>query len=334
MKTSQGVEFDKNNKKKPQQRPVFDADEVEARWMQMQTAGPSNEHSALLGIYERLLHRGALRTWAKPGAMPDMADMYAALPNFAQPLDEVQRQLALSQDSDEGLALMPLLLLGPPGIGKTHFARQLAQLVETRAEWVSMNAMTAGWLLSGSSPQWKGSKPGRVFQALAEGDFANPMMVLDEIDKASADAQYDPLGPLYSLLEVDTAAQFADEFVDLRMDARHIIWVATANDERHIPAPILNRMNVWEIAAPSLDQARGISSRMCGSILSQHHWGRFFQAELGDEVLDQLARMPPRDMRRSLMTAFGNARLARRDRLLGVDLPDRGPQRQRMGFMA
>jgi ATP-dependent Lon protease len=110
--------------------------------------------------------------------------------------------------------------------------------------------------------------------------------------------------------------------------------MATANDERHIPAPILNRMNVWEIAPPSVDEARGIASRMCGSILSQHHWGRFFQAELGDEVLDQLARMPPRDMRRSLMTAFGNARLARRDRLLGVDLPDRGPQRQRMGFMA
>jgi len=334
MKISQGVEFDKNNKNQPPKWPVFDEQDVEARWMQMQTAGPSNEHSALLGIYERLLHRGALRTWAKPQGLPDMADMYAALPNFAQPLDEVQRQLALSQDSDEGLALMPILLLGPPGIGKTHFARQLAQLVGTRAEWVSMNAMTAGWLLSGSSPQWKGSKPGRVFQALAEGDFANPVMVLDEIDKASADAQYDPLGPLYSLLEVDTAAQFADEFVDLRMDARHIIWVATANDERHIPAPILNRMNVWEIAPPSVNEARGIASRMCGSILSQHHWGRFFQAELGEDVLDQLARMPPRDMRRSLMTAFGNARLARRDRLLGVDLPDRGPQRQRMGFVA
>jgi ATP-dependent Lon protease len=83
-----------------------------------------------------------------------------------------------------------------------------------------------------------------------------------------------------------------------------------------------------------VDEARGIASRMCGSILSQHQWGRFFHAELGEEVLDQLARMPPRDMRRSLMTAFGNARLARRDRLLGVDLPDRGPQRQRMGFMA
>ena len=334
MEPNQGVKIDKNNNKKTQQRPVFDAGELEARWLQMQTAGPSNEHSALLGIYDRLLHRGAMRTWAKPLAVPDMAALYAALPNFAQPLDEVKRQLALSQDSDEGLELMPMLLLGPPGIGKTHFARQMAQLVGTRAELISMNAMTAGWLLSGSSPQWKGSKPGRVFQALAEGDFANPVMVLDEIDKASADAQYDPLGPLYNLLEVDTASQFVDEFVDMRMDARHIIWVATANDDRHIPAPILNRMNVWEIAPPTTDQARDIASRLCHSILTEHQWGRFFEADLAEDVLDQLARMPPRDMRRSLMTAFGNARLARRDRLLGVDLPNRSAQRQRMGFVA
>ena len=334
MEPNQGVKIDKNNNKKTQQRPVFDAGELEARWLQMQTAGPSNEHSALLGIYDRLLHRGAMRTWAKPLAVPDMAALYAALPNFAQPLDEVKRQLALSQDSDEGLELMPMLLLGPPGIGKTHFARQMAQLVGTRAELISMNAMTAGWLLSGSSPQWKGSKPGRVFQALAEGDFANPVMVLDEIDKASADAQYDPLGPLYNLLEVDTASRFVDEFVDVRLDARHIIWIATANDDRHIPAPILNRMNVWEIAPPSVDQARGIASRLCGTILAQHQWGRHFDADLSDDVLGQLALMPPRDMRRSLMTAFGNARLARRERVIAADLPLRGATRQRMGFVA
>ena len=111
----------------------------------------------------------------------------------------------------------------------------------------------------------------------------------------------------------------------------------------------MSKMNTWIVKgaciasvlwgltsahALTVDEARGIASRMCGSILSQHHWGRFFQAELGDEVLDQLARMPPRDMRRSLMTAFGNARLARRDRLLGVDLPDRSAPRQRMGFVA
>jgi ATP-dependent Lon protease len=334
MATQDEIKINKINNTNKLQQTVFDAQEIEARWVHMQAAGATQEQGVLLAIYERMLRRGGARTWARPLAMPDMEGLYEALPNFAQPLDEVKRQVALGQDSDEGLSLMPMLLLGPPGIGKTHFARQLADLLGTQSELVSMNAMTAGWLLSGSSPQWKGSKPGRVFQALAEGDFANPVMVLDEIDKTSADAQYDPLGPLYNLLEVDTASRFVDEFVDVRLDARHIIWIATANDDRHIPAPILNRMNVWEIAPPSVDQARGIASRLCGTILAQHQWGRHFDADLSDDVLGQLALMPPRDMRRSLMTAFGNARLARRERVIAADLPLRGATRQRMGFVA
>ena len=135
METSQGVEFDKNNKNKSQRRPVFDPDELEARWMQMQTAGPSNEHSALLGIYERLLHRGALRTWAKPQGLPDMADLYAALPNFAQPLDEVQRQLALSQDSDEGLALCPCCCSARPASVKPTLRANWRSWWEPAPNW-------------------------------------------------------------------------------------------------------------------------------------------------------------------------------------------------------
>ena len=53
-----------------------------------------------------------------------------------------------------------------------------------------MSSMTAGWLLSGSSAQWKGARPGKVFEALIEGEYANPVIVVDEIDKASSDAQY------------------------------------------------------------------------------------------------------------------------------------------------
>jgi hypothetical protein len=114
-----------------------------------------------------------------------------------------------------------------------------------------MSSMTAGWLLSGSSSQWKGARPGKVFEALVEGEYANPVIVVDEIDKASGDAQYDPLGALYSLLEHDTAQSFTDEFAEVAIDASQVIWITTANDSRGIPDPILNRMNVFEVQAPT-----------------------------------------------------------------------------------
>ena len=92
---------------------------------------------------------------------------------------------------------------------------------------------------------------GKVFEALVDGEYANPVIVVDEIDKASSDAQYDPLGALYSLLEYDTAQSFTDELAEVAIDASQVIWITTANDARGIPDPILNRMNVFEVQAPT-----------------------------------------------------------------------------------
>ena len=74
----------------------------------------------------------------------------------------------------------------------------------------------------------EGARPGKVFEALVEGEYANPVIVVDEIDKASGDAQYDPLGALYSLLEHDTAQSFTDEFAEVAIDASQVIWITTA----------------------------------------------------------------------------------------------------------
>jgi ATP-dependent Lon protease len=196
-----------------------------------------------------------------------------------------------------------------------------------------MSSMTAGWLLSGASSQWKGAKPGKVFEAIVDGQYANPVIVVDEIDKASADAQYDPLGSLYSLLEHDTAGAFMDEFAEIAIDASQVIWIMTANDERAIPEPILNRMNVFEIEAPTHEQARAIARNLYCAIRMDHGWGRRFDEEPADDVLDCLAELAPREMRRALMTGFGNARLAHRDAILVDDLPKCGTGKGRMGFI-
>ncbi|HRI19040.1 MAG TPA: AAA family ATPase, partial [Burkholderiaceae bacterium] len=221
-----------------------------------------------------------------------------------------------------------------PGIGKTHFARQVAQLLGTGLGFISMSSLTAGWVLSGASSQWKGARPGKVFEALVDGQYANPVMVVDEIDKARGEHAYDPLGALYSLLEQDTAGHFTDEFAEVPIDASQVIWVATANDERAIPEPILNRMNVYEVQAPDRDAARAIALRLYASIRAAHNWGARFDAEPAEEVLARMSELAPREMRRAWMTAFGNAKLARREHIVPADLPGDGKGRRTpIGFV-
>ena len=225
-----------------------------------------------------------------------------------------------------------MLLLGEPGLGKTYFAKKLAQALATGFEFVSMNSLTAGWVLTGASAQWHNARPGKVAQTLIEGEYANPVVVLDEVDKTGGDSRYDPMGALYSLLERDTASHFKDEFIDVDMDASHILWIATANDENVIPEPILNRMNVYPIERPDADGSRRIAIAVYREILDAHHWP--FPADPPDAVIERLAAVPPRDMRKLLLDAFGTARLANRDYLVAADIDAKKlcGRKARLGF--
>jgi ATP-dependent Lon protease len=310
-------------------RHVYRVDEVGRKLDKL----PPKEHESLRATYERMIEKGSERFQVKPSGLPVMDHLYDDLPNFSDVLDDVRRQLALCEDSRDALEITPLLLLGPPGIGKTHFARELSILLGTGMGFVSMSSMTAGWVLSGASSQWKGARPGKVFETLVDGQYANPVMVIDEIDKAGGEHAYDPLGALYSLLEHDTAEAFTDEFAEVAIDASQVIWVATANDARNIPDPILNRMNVYEVLAPDRDAARHIAAKLYRSIRADHDWGSRFEPEPRGEVLDRMSEMAPREMRRAWMTAFGNAKLDRRDHIHPVDLPDTGPRKTSIGFV-
>lgn len=310
-------------------RNVYRVGDVERRLDKL----PPKEHEGLRSTYERMLEKGPERFQVKPSGLPSMDHLYDDLPNFAEVLDDVKRQLALCEDSRDALEITPLLLLGPPGVGKTHFARALSHLLGTGMGFISMSSMTAGWVLSGASSQWKGARPGKVFETLVDGQYANPVMVVDEIDKAGGEHAYDPLGALYSLLEHDTAQAFVDEFAEVPIDASQLIWVATANDERSIPEPILNRMNVYEVQAPDFEAARRIAFKLYAGIRAEHDWGSRFEPEPRAETLDCLAEMAPREMRRAWMTGFGNAKLDRRDHILPRDLPEPGAKRGAIGFV-
>src|SRR6266850_446419 len=290
-----------------------DVYEVPAVEKALQELSPS-ANEALRAVYEK------------------MEGLFQELPNFTQVLEDIRKHLALCVDSNDSIELPPMLLLGEPGIGKTHFARKLAHLLGTGFGFVPMSSLTAGWVLSGASSQWKNAKPGKVFDTFLNGEYANPVIVVDELDKASSDGQYDPLGALYELLEVQTATRFVDEFVELPIDASGAVWLATANDTSRIPEPLVNRLTVYEIEAPDEAGSMRIAKNIYSEVRNAHDWGRQFPEAPGASTLEKLAGLPPREMRRALQGAFGNAKLDGRSEVRPDDVQPGRSRRQKIGF--
>src|ERR671919_610704 len=280
-------------------KDVYDVGTVEKA---LQELSPS-ANEALRTLYEKMLRLGGQRFTVKPSALPAMDELCEELPNFAAVLADIRKHLALCIGSNDSIELPPMLLLGEPGIGKTHFARKVAELLGTGFGFVPMSSLTAGWVLSGASSQWKNAKPGKVFDTFVNGDYANPVIVVDELDKASAEGQYDPLGALYELLESKTATRFIDEFVELPIDASGAVWLATANDPARIPEPLLNRLNVYEIEAPDAAGSRAIALSIYSDIRNAHDWGRQFPETPAEGALEKLGALGPRQMGRALQAA-------------------------------
>ncbi|HYD56916.1 MAG TPA: AAA family ATPase [Burkholderiales bacterium] len=309
-------------------KDVYDVPSVEKALHEL----PAGANEALRALYEKMLRLGGQRFTVKPSALPEMDALFEELPNFTEVLEDIRRHLALCVDTEDSVELPPMLLLGEPGIGKTHFARKLSELLGTGYGFVPMISLTAGWVLSGASSQWKNAKPGKVFDTFLNGEYANPVLLVDEIDKAASDGQYDPLGALYELLEIDTATRFIDEFVELPIDASGAVWLATANEAARIPEPLLSRLTVYEIDPPDTEGAARIACNIYRDIRDAHEWGRQFPEELSAPALERLASLPPREMRRALQSAFGKAKLAGRREVGPDDIQDGRAKKTRIGF--
>lgn len=166
-----------------------------------------------------------------------MRELKRNYPNCYEFLEYVDQFGALSSCRADTLKMHspPVLLAGSPGVGKTAIVQEVAKLLGVGCKQLDMATVTSSFVITGSSSVWSDAKTGCIVDILRDGNAANPIVILDELDKFSRDAKFDPLGGLYTLLEQEAAATFTDEALEMPIDASHILYVATANDLSVIP---------------------------------------------------------------------------------------------------
>lgn len=273
------------------------------------------------------------------GMLPDAWDVLIeefadTFPNFAELAEFLHDHFALTAMGDGRAAWPPLLLVGPAGIGKTEAARWLAERMALPFRVFDMASAQSNAALAGSDAFWSNSEPGLLFELLAFQPKANPVVVLDELDKTEQARQYDPLAALYTLLEPRSARAFTDLSIrDFSIDASHVNWIATANSVDTIPTPILSRLTVLRVQAPTAEQVARIAQNIYGRMRAEASWGGAFDTHLGEDVKLKLQALPPRSLTLALMRALGSAARAERGHITVADLPaSLAPTRRGIGF--
>lgn len=273
--------------------------------------------NAVKAVTKALLARPMTRRIGMPldvhVAMQQLAEVAPHMPEL---IEALRIPLLVSVATGAPPMLPPILLVGGAGVGKSHAALQIASMLGVPTHTVSYAASGAvGNVLSGSDKNWGNSSTGIVFNALAEGEFANPVMLLDEIDKASSSSATQgpdrhPLNELLALLEPITAKEHKDRCAEIRVDARHIVWIATANSLEGLSAPLLSRFKLILINKPDARAAVTIALSVTQAVTLQ--MGVTIKPPSG-EVLQLLATLTPRTMRRIWTGAAGWATASRRD---------------------
>jgi ATP-dependent Lon protease len=248
-------------------------------------------------------------------------------------LDDVKERILefLAVGSFKGeIAGSILLLVGPPGVGKTSIGRSVADALGREFYRFSLGGMRDEAEIKGHRRTYIGAMPGKFVQALKEVQVANPVIMLDEIDKIGASFQGDPASALLEVLDPEQNSEFLDHYLDLRVDLSKVLFICTANQLDTIPGPLLDRMEITRLSGYVAEEKLSIARKHLWPKQLQRHGLSEDQLKVNDAglkyVIDsycreagvrslekQVARIMRKSIVRMLDTDTEKMRVAKKD---------------------